>query len=504
MDTRILVAALVTVFVAACGGGGGGGSSAAPAAPSASTPPSASAPAGTSATPSASQADLIRGRITGFGSVFLDGKRFDTSDAAFSKDDVSATQSDLSVGMVVEVRGDISNGTASRVDFEEDIKGPVDQIGPNELTVMGQRVVIAADTVVDDSLNLASLNLGDVLEISGLRGANDSLEAAYIEDKTGNTVSAYKVIGQIRDLDATAKSFRIGDLLIDYSTARLDDGVSIAAGVTVEVKDENKAYNPGDFTLIPTKIEPAGLGRVSSVDDAGSSDSSSSNSVGQRIRVEGLVSEVVSGNQFALGDILVNYTSSTTFAFGGASTISVGSKVQVEGSFDTANSISASKIKFSRNSARVEGQVESVDFSSGQILILGLVVDTSDVGRIEDKRDDVEPFEISDIRIGDFLEIRGNSIGSVLRAQELRRDDEDDARLRGPAANIDTTNRSLSILGVQLTTNSSTQYEGLNDEQLTAGAFFAALADGQTLVDAQWRGSVTDPTVAVRELSLED
>jgi hypothetical protein len=53
-------------------------------------------------------------------------------------------------------------------------------------------------------------------------------------------------------------------------------------------------------------------------------------------------------------------------------------------------------------------------------------------------------------------------------------------------------------------TDSNTQYEGLNDEVITADTFFDALSDGQTLVDAQWNGAVTDTSVAVRELSLED
>jgi hypothetical protein len=492
---------LVALMLLLAGCGGGGGSNSAPLAATGGA--SGSSGAGNSASNQGDPgSDLISGRITGFGSVFIDGNRFDTSSASFSKDDDAATQSDLKVGMVVEVRGDLASGIARSVDFEEDIKGPVDSIGSNELTVLGQTVLIVADTVIDDSLNLAALNVGDVLEISGLRGANDVLEASFIEDKTPQNVNAYKVIGQIRDHNEGARTFRIGGLLIDYNAARLDDGVTIANGQTVEVKDENRAYNPGDLTLMPTKIEPAGLGWVSGDEsDQSSTDGVSATS---RIRVEGLVSEVLSATQFSIGGTTVNHSGSTTFVFGDASALSVGTKVQIEGSRASDNTITATKIKFARNSARVEGVVENVNFDTGEMSILGLTINSNGASRFEDKRDDVEPFGVTDIMVGDFLAIRGNSIGNILNAHEIEREESDDTRLRGPAADIDRDARTLTILGLPITTDSNTQYEGFNDEVITAGTFFDALSDGQTLVDAQWNGTVTDTSVAVRELSLED
>ena len=117
--------------------------------------------------------------------MFIDGQRFDTSSATFRKDDQVVTEAEMSIGMVVELRGDVVGGTASSVDFEEDIKGPVDAIAPglDQLTVLGQTVLISPTTVLDDSLDLNTLVVGDVLEVSGLRGQNDVLDASYVEDK---------------------------------------------------------------------------------------------------------------------------------------------------------------------------------------------------------------------------------------------------------------------------------------------------------------------------------
>lgn len=497
---KIFLVLLGTLALVACGGGGGGGSSPVPAGTTGGGAASGTGGGSGNQPPPAASVDLIRGAITGFGSVFIDGQRFDTSDATFSKDDDDATQDDLSIGMIVEVRGDISNGTASSVVFEEDIKGPIDDIAPglDELTVLGQTVRITQNTALDDRLDLSALIVGDVLEVSGLRGENDVLEASFVEHKLASEVNAYKVIGSVRDLDTTVQTFRVGGLTVDYSIAQLDDGVVIESGLAVEVKDETRAYSPGDFTLIASKIEPAGLGR------GGAGNGDDNNPTFARVQTEGLITNVVDGTRFELAGTVVNHDSSTEFVFGDASLISVGTKVQVEGSIPEDGSITATKIKFARNSARLHGQVETVDPDASTLAILGVTIDLSQVQEFDDSRDDVEPFGVADIMIGDYLEVRGNSSGDLVIANEVERDDDDDTRLRGPADDVDAEAGTLGILGVSITTSASTQYRGFSDEALTADAFFAALAGGQTLVDAQWNGTVTDTSVAVRELSMED
>ena len=136
--------------------------------------------------------------------------------------------------------------------------------------------------------------------------------------------------------------------------------------------------------------------------------------------------------------------------------------------------------------------------------MFGVEVDANAVEEFEDSRDDIEPFGLDDLMVGDFLEVEGSQTGVVVFANEIERDDVDETRLRGTANEIDAGERSLSILGVAVVTDGSTQYEGLADEVMTADAFFDALASGQTIVEAQWRDATTDPTVPVHELSLED
>ena len=57
------------------------------------------------------------GPIDGFGSVIVNGVRFDTSSATFTAEGMPATQADLAVGQVVEVQGDFATGIATRCPF---------------------------------------------------------------------------------------------------------------------------------------------------------------------------------------------------------------------------------------------------------------------------------------------------------------------------------------------------------------------------------------------------
>ncbi|MGD8913904.1 MAG: hypothetical protein PVJ68_14345, partial [Candidatus Thiodiazotropha sp.] len=56
---------------------------------------------------------ITQGRVTGFGSVFVNGTEFNTDDASFTVNDLAATESDLAVGMVVRISGASNSSTGT-------------------------------------------------------------------------------------------------------------------------------------------------------------------------------------------------------------------------------------------------------------------------------------------------------------------------------------------------------------------------------------------------------
>ena len=466
------------LWLAGCGGGGGTDS--------------------VSASTSGGTVGISSGTITGFGSVFVNGVKFNTDNASiFRGDDQLNDVRELDIGMIVRVEGSIDDRVASSVRFEEDVKGPAD--GPasgDSFSVMGQTVITDAGTVFNNT-SLAGIAAGEILEISGLRNANDDILARFVERKTNPAdVNRYSVTGNVRDLDTTSLTFRIDDLIVSYGTANVNDFSSgnPAEGQLVEVKDDGKAYMPGSLSLTATEVEPQNrLGNAAAI--------------GARAEIESIVTRVISSSEFEIGDILVRTSASTLFLFGTPDNIVVGARLEVEGFIDGSSELDAVKVKFEDNDARILASVDfgGVNVEAGTVTLLGIPVTITGETDLEDKRDDVSPFSLSDIQGGDYLEIRGfiGTNGAVV-ATELRRDDNDSkVEIRAPASQKDPLAGTVTVLGITVNTSGGTQFRGFDDQPISTSQFFDAIVEGLTVVQAKW-DPFTDVSAPARELELED
>lgn len=468
------------LWLIACGGSGGGGDD-----------------GGIDST-SPTTTGVSSGTITGFGSVFVNGIKFNTDNASiFRGDDQLNVVRDLQIGMLVRVEGDLQNSIASSVSFDEDVKGPAD--GPatgNTLSVMGQSIITDPATIFNNT-SLSTITAGDILEISGLRNANDDLVASFIERKSSPAnVNRYSVIGNVRNLDTNAKTFNIDNLSIDYSAANINDlaAGNPVAGQLVEVKDDNKTYVPGSSNLIATKVEPQnrlGNGGVA----------------GAKVEIESIVTQVNSASEFVIGNLVVRTSTSTLFLFGTSDNIVAGARLEVEGTVDDNGILSASKVKFEDNDARLQAQVDSngVDTAASTVTLLGIPVSITSETQMADKRDNNSSLSLSNIQAGDYLEIRGFiGANNQFVASELTRDKNDSkVEVRGPASAKDSTAGTVTILGVTVNTSSNTQFQGLDDQLIAASQSFDSIIEGLTVVKAKW-DPLTDISQPAKEMELED
>ncbi len=129
MKTTLAAAGALAVLVA-CGGGGS-----------------------SSSMPQAGMKSVVTsGTITAFGSVFVNGVRYDVSAASLTKNDTTVAQSALSVGEVALVHGredaQSGQGAADSVDVEDRVVGPIATIDTagSQLTVLGQTISVTAST----------------------------------------------------------------------------------------------------------------------------------------------------------------------------------------------------------------------------------------------------------------------------------------------------------------------------------------------------------------------
>src|SRR5438552_3998259 len=167
------------------------------------------------------------GPIDGFGSIIVNGVRFDDTLATVLDDDGAAhSRSELKLGMVVAVdAGPISTdaagvrtSTAIRVQWNTDLDGPVQAVDltAGTLTVIGQTVSVDAKTVFDGLPNgLASVQAGQQVEVHALLDASAGRHVATRVELKMN-LAEFKLRGQIAGLDVMARTFTIGTATVSY------------------------------------------------------------------------------------------------------------------------------------------------------------------------------------------------------------------------------------------------------------------------------------------------
>ena len=429
------------------------------------------------------------GTITSFGSIFVNGVRYELNGAAITVDGNPGTQADLAVGQVVAVRGTLSSdgttGTATSVHFNSLLEGPVVSIDvtAGTLVVLGQVVRIDAATSFDDSIvpgSIEGINVGDPLEISGFFLADGTISATRVERQS--VVGELEVNGLVSNVTAT--TFSIGSLVVDYSSAMLDDFPNGAPedGQAVEARGNMLG---GSGELVATVVEFKG--NEFADDDA------------DQVELEGFITRFSSDTDFDVEGIPVTSNAQTQYENGTSADLGLNRKVEVEGDFDATGVLVADKIELKPSgTVRVESLVE--DVQGNQLTVLGLSIEVNSSTRLEDQSDaDLEPFAVTDINVGDYVEIRGFEDSGGIVATLLEREGFDgEVALRGFVESIADPN--FSILGVTIETGGGTQFQDLNDQPISAADFFPQ-ATG-SLVEAS--GTLNNGVIVAEEVELED
>jgi hypothetical protein len=427
LPIRWLLAAGTAVTLAACGGGGDTGST------PPSTTPSTTAPASATST----GALIATGTITGFGSVIVDGVKYDDSAATVKvEDDASSPRSvalsELKLGMQVEVKADDS-GKAGTVTISSEVYGRITGLRADGFVVAGQTVKVSTDTatptVFEGVSGLSGLALNDFVEVHGKRDADGAIVASRIERKDPGSVAAVRIAGSVAGLDTAAKSFTLGGLTVKYDdTTRVLPGVaSLVDGVRVAVWS---SAAPTGNTLTAKTI-------VVKKFNAAAND---------KARVGGLVRELAfATRRFKVDGVEVDATSAT-FTKGTVSDLANGRAVRVAGTF-TDNLLKATDVRFVKDQGDAEVQLTGVvtDFAGKQFKVRGVPVDVSDPAVV------YENGSFDNLASGVLVKIEGVVAGSVVTPKKVvfvTADDDRSRWLLGEVSAFQSTTGTFKLMGV--------------------------------------------------------
>jgi hypothetical protein len=374
----------VALSVVACGGGGGDSSSS----------------SGT-VTPTAS---VYSGSISGFGSVIVNGVRFGTVGATTVDDDGAEVRlDDLRIGMRVTVSGSADDstgrGTATKLSLSHGTTGAITSIdtSADTLVLLGQTVTTDASTIYEGVTAFDLLEVGDVIEVYGVLQSDNTVLATLIETKSAPT--GIRLVGRMSALDTTAKTFSVGGITVNYTSATVTG--NLGNGKRVKIKAASDALVGSVLTATSVKVN----------EGAANGETVAANTY---LKLEGVVETLPDSNGLlTVSGTPVNVSSAT----GKAIITAVGQLIEVKGTWD-GSVLQATKVEAedeSNDRNELFGAVSELQPSSGiptAIVVHGVTVDVSSAVFTNGKT-------AANLAVGSYVEIKGYVVGDVLVATKV-------------------------------------------------------------------------------------
>lgn len=262
------------------------------------------------------------GPITGFGSVIVNGVRFDDNSASVEDGEGGRHNRDeLRLGMTVEIDSGAvtaastgATATASRIRFDSELRGQVGSVdaGGAGFRLLGQQVAVDATTVFAEELGgLGALTPGARVEVFAVYDPARALYRAKRVGMAGSGAPA-QLRGPVGALDLAARTLRIGsgNSVYNYAAASAVPA-NLATGAFVRLRLAAAPLPSGQWSVLSFS---AALQALPDVDDA---------------RLEGLISSFTSAASFSVNGRPVD-ASQAAFPDGSAG-LAVGVRVKVEG-----------------------------------------------------------------------------------------------------------------------------------------------------------------------------
>jgi carbon monoxide dehydrogenase subunit G len=342
------------------------------------------------------------GSITGFGSIIVDGVKLDDSQAKVTLDekgsDIASTTASLKIGMQVEVKGD--GTSASSVAIASQFRGPVSAVSANSITVLGQTIAVettGAEAVALEGFSAFSdVKVGDWIEVFAVEATAGTWKATRIERESNVGNASTRLGGKISNIDATAKTFKIGAITVNFADAVVTPTVAVLTNdQRVRIYSDAPAVN-GVITAKKIRVRDFTLN--------GAKDGN----------LGGIVSDFTASNSFTVNGFKVD-ASNATYKNGSATDLINGAAIRVKGTV-TNGILVAKEIEFKKkpNAEAAEIKVKGfiTDFvSQSNFKLRGQQVDATGAS--------FEGGSVTGLTNGAFVELKLSLVNGALVASKV-------------------------------------------------------------------------------------
>lgn len=373
---------------------------------------------------------IATGAVTSFGSIYVNGERFDTRNARVTLNGVAASEDDIQAGMVVEIHGttdpDSGDILAEKVIYERSLLGRITAIERLEtdallITLLGQNVYVAGDSVLDSELD--ALAVGDTVEISGFLNNEGLFESTRLAP--ADALNPNEVVGKVSQLDKADQSFHLRELVVDYRTATFSNGTVADLQNNAQVKVQGSLN--GENTLSATHI---------------SFQTRSIPENTMRILLEGIIDSYTDLSRFTLDNYIVD-ASGATLRGGHAEQLQTGVRVTIDGTVDASGNLYAESLRLHVNSRhKVRGTIEDIDVGNQTLTVLGTTFTLDELTAFEDRSIQGNRFiNLAELAVGDYVEVFGRNFDGELLAVRIKRLNSSGlVTINGPVSRVESNN----------------------------------------------------------------
>ncbi|MDP2219879.1 MAG: DUF5666 domain-containing protein [Hydrogenophaga sp.] len=385
---RFMLTAGAALALAACGGGGTD--------PSSGISPSTEQPAGVAAT--------YVGPISGFGSVIVNGMRFDTVGATMADDDGKPVRlQDLSLGMTVSVDGTADDttarGAAKSLSLLHGTTGTITALDTvnQTFTVLGMTVKTTPTTAYKDVAGLTSLAVGSVVEVYGVVQSDNTVLASLIDQE--DSASTHRLVGRLSGLNTTAKTFQVGSLQVSYGSASVSG--ELVDGALVNIK--------------ATQAPAGGVMTASDVRVGGSKGYQTTGAAGSYLKIKGVAEATPVNGVLTVSGTRVNVAQAV---YKEAGTIRAGDFLEIKGTWD-GSVLLATKVELENDDRDNDGYKDRNELygsisaltAEGYVVMNGVTVDVSTAYFDKGTR--------TQLAVGVPLEVKGVVQGNLFKAYKV-------------------------------------------------------------------------------------
>jgi hypothetical protein len=327
---------------------------------------------------------FVQGSISGFGSVIVNGIRFDDTSATVQIDGTLASTQDLRLGMVADVQGlrgvDLTLGVANVIEVWSIAQGVVSQVQGGQFKVAGMLVQADTATVFDGIGSVAALTNGMRVAVWGLQAGADA------SGWTATRVALVSATSMVSTGLVTAARTLNGFALVGQNAASLTTGQL----VRVQGVSSGSSLTVDSFRLL-------GLQNLASYQGD--------------CEMEGLVTALLTGSRFMLGNIEVDASSASLVASYKA--LSIGQRIEVQGTWRgkvlSAVSLGAESEQ-KLDEAEIEAKIEQFT-SLSNFVVRGQRCNASAAT--------ISKGVAGDLKVGAKVKLKGTKAGDILMVTTL-------------------------------------------------------------------------------------